>query len=225
MKYVIALGGSILCPDEINTDYAKQFAELVTEKTKQGDKFIVIVGGGGTSRKYQKAATYLNNISNEQLDNIGLTATKLNAQLLKTAFKGVASENIFDSRGKITSFNDAPVIIGCGWSPGWSTDFVAFQIAVDLEIDEVVILSKPKYVYSGDPEKDENAQPLYKVTWEDYLKIIPEEWTPGLKLPIDPVASKLALKEKKIGYLTNGEKIDNLKNILEKKEFIGTTLY
>lgn len=223
-KYVIALGGSILCPDDINVGYLKNFHSLLMEK-KEEASFVVIVGGGGVSRKYQKAASEFECISNDQLDEVGISATKLNAKLVKSVFGEDAHPQIFDERGKITDFKDYTVVVGSGWSAGWSTDYVAMQIAVDMDIDNVIILGKPKYVYSSDPEKENDAKPIEDISWEEYLGIIPHQWSPGMNLPVDPVASKLALKERKTVYLTNGEGTTNLRDILENKKFIGTTLH
>ena len=64
-----------------------------------------------------------------------------------------------------------------------------------------------------------------KITWNEYRKIIPTEWNPGLNTPFDPTASELAEKEGITVVTMNGKNLENLKKCLEGEEFIGTTIY
>lgn len=223
-KIVIALGGSIICPGEINTAYIRQFYKLVKKKIKKGYKFIIVAGGGKTARNYQKAALMINRVPNSERDWLGIYATYLNAHLLRAVFKKEAESLIFDKRYKVKGFNNHSVIIASGWNPGRSTDFVAVQIAKDLDAEEVIILGKPDYVYDKDPEKYKDALPILQMQWKDYLKMIPLKWTPGLCLPVDPLAARLAKEGKKKVIVANGEDLNNLKNILRGNNFKGTTL-
>jgi len=223
-KAVIALGGSIICPKEINTSYLSQFYRLIKKEVKNGYKFIIITGGGDVARNFQKAAVIVNRVPNKERDWIGIYATYLNAHLLKAIFKKEAHPSIFNARFKVKDFNNHPIIIGSGWSPGWSTDFVATQIATDFKIKRVLILGKPDYVYSADPAKTSEAKPIEKMNWNQYLGIIPSRWTPGLSLPVDPVAARLAKKEKKEVVVADGTNLNNLRKILKDKKFQGTLI-
>jgi uridylate kinase len=223
--FVMALGGSIICPEKINTRYLSRFYKLIKEYIKKGYYFIIVAGGGKIARDYQKAASRIVNVSDEDKDWLGIHATRLNAHLLRTVFRKEADPVVFDQRHKLKKFNNHSIIIASGWKPGWSTDFVAVQIAVDFKVKRVLILGKPKYVYTHNPEKHEIARPIKKITWEDYLKRIPKKWKPGLHLPVDPVASRLA-KEKNIEVIVASAKdLKNLTNILEGKSFKGTLIY
>ncbi|MFH1657368.1 MAG: UMP kinase [bacterium] len=224
-KFVIALGGSAICPKEIDTDFLKKFYQFIKKEIKEGKKFIIVTGGGNTARAYQEAALKIAKPDDKDKDWIGINATRINARLLKILFKKEANPRIFKERFKIKSFGKFPIIIGSGWQPGWSTDFVTTQIAVDYNIKQVIILGKPEYVYTADPAKDPNAKPIEKITWADYQKLIPKKWTPGLHSPVDPVAAKLAAEKKLEVIVANAKDLDNLKNILNGKNFIGTTLY
>ncbi len=224
-KIVIALGGSIICPKEIDTNYLRQFYFLIKKEIKKGYSFIIITGGGDVARNFQKAALLVNRVPNKERDWIGIYATYLNAHLLKAVFKKEAHPSIFNARYKVKNFNQHSVIIGSGWSPGWSTDFVATQIAVDFNIKKILTLGKPDYVYNNDPAKNKDAQPIKEMKWKDYLKIIPLKWTPGLSLPVDPVAAKLAKKENKEIIVADGKNLKNLRRILREKSFNGTRLY
>ena len=221
-RFVIALGGSVICPKEIDSSYLRRFSQFIKREIRKGHKFIIVTGGGYTARNYQKVSMGINHVSKEDRDRLGVYATKLNACLLRTIFRKEANLAIFDERFKIKTFGTYSVIIGSGWKAGNSTDYVAVRIANDFKIRKVIILGKPDYVYTSDFQKDKKAKPIEKITWKDYLKLIPSSWSPGLSAPIDPVAAKLAKKENMEVIVADGKDLNNLKMILEEKKFKGT---
>ncbi|MDP2910078.1 MAG: UMP kinase [bacterium] len=222
--FAISLGGSVAVPDEINTSYLKRFYNAIKKETEKGRKFIIIIGGGKISRRYQEALSKASKASNEDKDWIGIKVTELNSLLLKAVFREIANPVIFDKRFKIKKFGKRPVLIGCGWKPGWSTDFIAVQIAVDFNISKIINLGKPDYVYTADFETDPRAEKIENISWKDYLKIIPGKWKPGLSAPLDPVAAKLAMKSKMEAIVASGNDLDNFKKILNGKKFRGTLI-
>lgn len=223
-RFVIALGGSIICPGKINTAYLRRFYLFVKKEIKRGNKFVIVAGGGIIARQHQKAALKVVKVTDEDKDWMGVHATRLNAHLLRTIFRKEADPIVFDDRFKLKDFNHHSVIIASGWHPGWSTDFVAVQIAVDFGIKRVIILGKPSFVYTADHQKYKKAKPIKEIVWKDYLKIIPKNWQPGLSSPVDPVAARLAKKEKQEVIVANAKNLKNLKKILKKEEFRGTIL-
>ena len=223
-KFVISLGGSVAVPEDINTSFLKRFSNFIKEEVKNGKKFIIVIGGGKISRKYQKALGEISKASDEEKDWIGIKTTELNSLLLKAIFLELANPIIFNSRFKIKSFGRYPIIIGCGWKPGWSTDFVAVQIASDFKIDRIINLGKSDYVYTDDFENNSKAQPIEKISWSEYLKIIPNKWTPGLGAPIDPIAARLAKKNKIQAIVAPGENLKNFQKILLGEPFAGTLI-
>jgi uridylate kinase len=222
--FVIALGGSIVCPNEVNIAYLKEFRAFLLSQIMLGQRFILVIGGGGPARHYQKAASEIVTVSDEDKDWIGVHATRLNAQLLRTIFQEEANPIIFEARGKISEFGDYPVIIGAGWRPGWSTDFVATQIAADFGVSQTIILGKPEYVYDKDNQLYADAKAIEKMTWKEYMRLIPSEWTPGIHAPVDPVAAQLAQKSNLEVIVAGGRDLANVKNILDGKQFKGTTI-
>lgn len=223
-RFVIDLGGSAVCPNGIDVEFLKRFREFIKRKTGEGYQFVIVVGGGGICREYQKAASEVVDVTDKEKDWVGIFATRLNARLLRAIFCDVAHSDLFDERFKIKEFGEYPIIVGAGWEPGWSTDYVAIQIAVDFKIDTVVNLGKPDYVYTADPEKNVSAKPIAKLSWVDYWKMTPSEWTPGLNFPVDPTAARLAEKENIRIIVAGANDLDNLEKILEGKEFKGTVL-
>ena len=55
-KIVISLGGSLICPKEIDADFINSFKELLESYSKKEILFIVVCGGGYIARSYQESA-------------------------------------------------------------------------------------------------------------------------------------------------------------------------
>ncbi len=210
-------------PDEIDTEFLKQFHDLIGEEIKNNRRFIIVPGGGALCRKFNKVARDITNVSNEDIDWLGIHATRLNGQLLRTIFAKEANPVLFEKRGKIKEFGKYQILIGTGWEPGHSTDFVPIQIAADFKIQKVIIMGKPEFVYEKDNVKFPDAKPYSYLAWANYLALIPNEWSPASSAPVDPIAAKLAQKEK-IEVIVAGKDLNNLKNIVEGKDFRGTII-
>src|ERR1035437_7658558 len=120
-RIVVSVGGSLIVPDGIDTDFLIRFKTLVLDKAQQAIAFSIIAGGGKTARRYQEAANVVTPLSRHDLDWIGIHATRLNAQLLRNIFVGYAHQQVIKNP-TIDIEADEPVIIAAGWQPGCSTD-------------------------------------------------------------------------------------------------------
>ena len=83
---VISVGGSVMVPDEIDISFLQSLKKLLLSYTKKGLKFILIVGGGKTTRRYQVAARSFPNITRKDQDDLGITTIHSNVHLLKLVF-------------------------------------------------------------------------------------------------------------------------------------------
>lgn len=220
---VVALGGSVVYPGGIDAAFLKKFAKLARKFLKRKKKFVVVVGGGRLARLFQEAAGKVLKVTDEDKDWIGIHATRLNAHLLRTVFRDVADPVVFDSRKKRKKLL-YPVTVASGWRPGWSTDYVASQIAADLGVREVVVAGKPDFVYDRDFTKFKSARPLRSLTWREYRKLIPRRWRPGMSAPVDPVAARLASRKRISALIVSGKDLRNLENLLRGREFRGTVI-
>ena len=229
MKYkfgttiIVALGGSIVHPDDINTAFLKDFKKFLTPFIAKGVKFVIVIGGGSLARRFQDAASKVSRVADEDKDWIGIHATRLHAQLLRTMFHNMADPVVIDSRRKISRLK-YPITIASGWRPGWSTDYVSLQIAADHGIHEVVIAGKPAHVYDKDNAKYADAKPFQKLSWRDYQKLIPRKWKPGLHAPVDPVGAALGKKEGIRAIIVDGRDIKNFHSLLNGVDFKGTII-
>ena len=242
---VVALGGSIIFPEQIDAQFIGRFSRFIRTFVKKRTKFVIVIGGGRLSRLFQTAAKQISNITDEDKDWIGIHATRLNAHLLRTVFRDIADPVVLDSRHKLKKLR-FPVTIASGWRPGWSTDYVAVALAKDFGAGEVVVAGKPGHVYPhtrtkkitnvyrgstssfgvGVYDKDDDMldtnNPYKKLTWREYRKLIPAKWIPGSHAPVDPVAARLAEKEGIKAIVLNGKDLKNFENLLKGKDFKGT---
>jgi len=222
-RYIISLGGSLIVPDEVDVNFLLQFKKLIESEIKKGKKFILITGGGRTSRRYSEAAKKLGDLESVDLDWLGIHSTRLNGHLLRTIFRKHAHERIIKNPNKIENANE-PIIVSAGFRPGWSTDYVAVLLAKKYGAEAMINLSNIDYVYDKNPKKFKGAKPLKNISWKDFRKIVGNKWDPGLNLPFDPVASKLAEKLKLKVVVMNGKPLSNLKNLLSGRSFKGTVI-
>ena len=97
MVKVLSVGGSIICPGEPDTAFLTAFSAMIRSWLDENAerKLILVAGGGGPARIYQKAyrdvcsiasagshTTALSLYNADEADWLEITATKMNAQLL-----------------------------------------------------------------------------------------------------------------------------------------------
>jgi len=220
---IISLGGSIVVPDEIDVGFVRSFREHILSYVSQGYTFYIIVGGGKIARKYTNAANAIIALPKDELDWLGIYTTRLNADFIRLIFKDVAHHEIVtDPTQPLTT--DKPIVIGAGWKPGWSTDYVSVQLAKTVGAKKVANLSNIDYAYDADPNTNPDAQKINSISWLEYRKLIPDGWDPGLSTPFDPIASKLAEELGIEVAIMNGKKLDNFKRYLDGETFEGTVI-
>lgn len=214
---IISLGGSLIVPNEIDWEFVKSFKELIKDQIATGFKFILIVGGGKTARKYIEAASKISNINNEDKDWIGIHATRMNAHFIRTIFRDHAHPRINKNPHDLEDFYDfkESILVASGWRPGFSTDFDAVILAKYLGIKKIINLSNIDYVCDKDPNKFPDAKKIEEMSWADFRTMVGDTWDPGMNAPFDPIASKEA---EEIGLevaIMNGKNLANLKKYLE----------
>lgn len=213
-----------MVPEAIDTEYLKEFKQFIERRTDQGDRFILTVGGGKTARNYQAAAERISGVDDEERDWLGIHATRLNAHLLRTIFKGKAHPLIAkDFDEPLPDFSE-PILVGAGWKPGWSTDYIAVLLAERYQARSVLNLSNIDYVYAQDPRENPDAQRYDQLSWAQLREIVGDEWSPGLSAPFDPIASKRAESLELNVVILNGRKIANMEAFFQGQPFEGTTI-
>ncbi len=221
---VVSVGGSLIVPDAIDTEFLAKLHSSILAHVKRGVSFYIVAGGGMTARNYQHAVEEVRgDLHPEDVDWLGIHATRLNAHLLRSLFKDESEGRIIKNPTRAIR-GTSPIIIGAGWRPGWSTDYCAVMAAKQLGAKRLINLSNIDYVYTDDPRHNPEAEKIERISWTDFRKIIPDAWDPGLSSPFDPVASKLAQEQKMEVAIINGKKLEEFDKYVRGEEFIGTVI-
>lgn len=265
MIKVLSLGGSIVAPNGIDAVYLASFVKMAKEylDIDASNKLIIVVGGGATARSYQNECKKVlhsleHEVEKDALDWIGIMATRLNAQVVKTAFTSLSPCDVVinpkgtlliegeigkiegtgkeDTGGRTEGIGErvgseggkeefkGRVLVAAGWKPGFSTDNDAVLLAIRFGAKEVLNLSNIDMVYTADPKVDKNAKPISKISWQEFCKIVGEDWDPGKNAPFDPIASKAAREAGLTVICANGRNNSNTFSILTGQEYVGTTI-
>lgn len=217
---VISLGGSIIVPGEIDTVFLKHFREIIVRMEQT--RFLIICGGGAICRKCQNVAREIAPATKADLDWIGIQATRLNAELVRSMFGTMAHEKVIHNPDEPINTGKR-IIIGAGFEPGSSTDLRAVQIAERFSAAQVINMSNIDYVYSDDPKKNPGAGKLTRISWADFRKLVGDEWDPGLNMPFDPIASRAA-EAAGLTVVIIGNDMENFERLLKGGPFRGTTI-
>ncbi|MBN2619277.1 MAG: UMP kinase [Spirochaetales bacterium] len=223
---ILDLGGSIVAPDQIDTEFIKDFKRFLVNWLEEDEtrKAILIIGGGGAARKYQTAYREIEpNPTHDDQDWIGIAATRLNGQLLKGVFKDYCFDDVIINPETEGEFKGR-VMIAAGWKPGFSTDYDSVVLAKRFKAKKVLSLSNIAKIYTDDPKTNPDATPVDEISWDDYKKLCGDEWTPGKNIPFDPVATKLASETGLTVIAAAGKDLENLKKIFNNQPFFGTTI-
>jgi uridylate kinase len=226
-KIVISVGGSLIVPNGgINTKFLSKFNDLVRKKlSSQTRQFFLIVGGGATARHYRDAGEEVlgHELTPDDLDWLGIHATRLNAHLLRTIFRDIAHPYILKHYEIIRKISE-PVVVGAGWKPGWSTDFCAAMVCEDYNVNTIINMSNIKMVYDKDPKRFPDAKPIEKIDWGAFRKLVGDKWVPGMNAPFDPIAAKKAQALGLKVIVLDGTDLENLERCLDGKDFVGTII-
>lgn len=224
---VMSVGGSLIVPDHIDTTFLTTLKNLVEHQIATcGRRFIIIAGGGKTARRYQEAAGKVSDLDPEDIDWIGLHATRLNGHLLRTIFRDTAHPEMITNPDDILDVpKTASLIIAAGYRPGASTDLRAVQIARNVGAHRLINLSNIDYVFTADPRVHKDATRIEDITWHEFLKLIPTEWSPGLSSPFDPVAAREAEARHIEVAIINGTHPEEVEHYINNESFVGTRIH
>jgi uridylate kinase len=226
-RIVISVGGSLIVPNGgINTDFLSQLSSFIRKQITDypARQFLLVTGGGATARHYRDAGREVvkHELPQDDLDWLGIHATRLNAHLVRTIFRDIAHPYIVKNYEIIRKVSE-PVVIASGWKPGFSTDYCAAMLCEDYRVQVVINLSNITQVYDKDPKAFPDAKPISRISWPDFRKLVGDEWIPGLHAPFDPIAAQKA-EELGITVVVMGSDFRNVENYLLGREFVGTVI-
>ncbi|MGB9806855.1 MAG: UMP kinase [Thermoproteota archaeon] len=221
MKVVVKLGHSLI-GERIELEKIRRFTLLLRKRISEGDKFVVVVGGGAVARAYISASRILGG-TESFADDIGIAFTRINCMLLISALGEYVypkpATSLEELRQALHIYN--VVTIG-GLTPGHSTDAVAALSAETVSADIFIKMIEAGGIYDKDPQTHEDAKLLSEVGYEQLLQLILENKNTkaGEYKPLDLVALEI-LRRSKIKTVIVGSKLEDLEAVLQGKE-VGT---
>lgn len=224
---VFSVGGSLIVPGNgdgtPDTTFLENLRTFTHKMVRDGYRMVFIAGGGKTARLYQKSLHQLVDVTPDDEDWIGIHATRLNGQLLKIALKDETAEFVVTNPNEFPE-TEKPVVIGAGYKPGASTDLRAVQIAEKIGATKLINLSNIDYAYTDDPNENVHAVKIEKMSWDEFISLIPDTWSPGLSSPFDPIASREAKEAGIEVAIINGTKLEEVEKYLNGESFIGSVI-
>ena len=227
-KIVMSIGGSLIVPNgNIDTRFLERLNKFIRDQLAKNKnrQFFLVIGGGEIARHYRDAGEKVigHQLTRDDLDWLGVHATRMNAQLLRTIFRDLAHPYLIKHYEIIRKVSE-PIVVAAGWKPGWSTDFDAVLLCEDYHVNEVINLSNIEKVYDKDPKKYKNAKPIDKISWKDFKKLVGNKWVPGMHAPFDPVAAQKADELGVKVVVLSGHNFKNLENYFNGKAFTGSVI-
>ncbi len=211
--YVIKVTGKIFEPE--NSSLLVAFADTLM-KYREKYRFIVVCGGGKTLRYWLNILRRESSVSEYELDLLGISFTRLNAELLIKLLYPYSIDNIPKSIEAVIQLVEASnkIIVLGGLSPGFSTNAVAAFIAKELGYTLLNITSAGG-VYDKDPLKYPDAKKLDEVVIDDLIKLLNRESETAGNYPLFDMTSLNIIKEYKIPTYVISTDVKDLKAILE----------
>jgi uridylate kinase len=218
---VISLGGSVVLSEDINHEYFKNFSTII-RKIATKYKVYLVIGGGKTARHYINIGRK-QNFSEEQLDTIGIKATRLNASFL-TILLTQQDRDIPKTTNEAINCDNAIVVMG-GTTAGHSTDYVGAELAYKTNACSYIIATNVDGVYTKDPRKFSDAKHLSSVSIDTLLNQYGSSWeSAGKNMVIDGPAMQLIKDHQIKTFVIDGRDIQQLVNIINNNEFKGTII-
>lgn len=223
---VISIGGSIVAPPNLDTTYIDSLARLLVDLAKER-KIYCVTGGGWIARQYITAGREFG-AGEEELDLIGIAATRINAQLLIAAlskYVEVPVRPMSSVEATVESSEGYALAVMGGTYPGHSTDYVGAELAAHADAARFVNATNVDGVYSADPNVVATAEFYNELPVDSLIKMMGTEWKlAGAKSVIDGPACGLIKKHRLLTLVVNGRNLPELAKAIRGQPFHGTTI-
>jgi uridylate kinase len=224
---VISLGGSLIVPHKINSEYLEKFKKLLLKNKKY--KFVIVCGGGKTARNYIEGLenSKIKERKKELLQSfLGISATRLNARFMIYFFGKECNRRIPQDMKEISKLLKKHNIVFCGalrYSEKQTSDSTAAKLANYFNTS-FINLTNVKGLYNKNPRRFPSAKFIPEISHKDFLNMANSmKFKPGQNFVLDQKAAKTIRKYKIITYIL-GPDMKQLDNLLNHKHFIGTVI-
>ena len=130
-----------------------------------------------TARQYQLAAGAVGQLTHEDIDWLGIHATRLNGHLLRAIFH--RQLHPLWLRIRTRPRDSANRSSSRALETRGLTAYDTVLLASGLGATTVINLSDVNYVYSADPRKDRDAKPVRRIDWKAFRRLVGNKWHLG----------------------------------------------
>ncbi|MFB1005983.1 MAG: UMP kinase [Candidatus Poseidoniaceae archaeon] len=230
-RHVVALGGSLLRPEEAEQriEWFGRLRQLAVHMEGNGRHLGLVVGGGLPAREGITLAQALVS-ETHRLDEIGIAATRLNATVIQQILLDIGCDVapiIATTTSEAAALMDVHhIVVMGGTTPGHTTDAVAVALARDTGASHCVIATNVSHVFDKDPRHHEDAVSFTSMTIDELAEItgIDEPLAPGASAVIDPVAVGWAKACDLRLAVLDGRDLNLLEKALDGQPFDGTLI-
>jgi uridylate kinase len=221
-KVVVSLGGSVLIPDDDDVQFLKEIADLLSRMNEKVG-IIAVCGGGRIARYYIQGGRDLG-ASVDQLDEMGIQVTRLNARLLQLALGEICVDALPMTSEEAAALQvQGKIVVMGGTEPGHTTDAVAAMVAREWKADRIVNATSVDAVYSDDPKVVKDARRYTWLSFDDFLRIVDGgDHDAGPTTVFDRKGARIAKEEGIPVYIVNGRDLDELEEAIRGGEIRGT---
>jgi len=226
MKLVIKIGGSLLFDENRQPNAARfrQYAHEVRQARDRGHRIVLVVGGGALARTLIQQGKLLK-ARKDALDQLGIAATWVCAQLMIAALDELAYPVPMITEEEIAGRIESKLIlVAGGLTPGQSTNAVAARITELMKAVALVNVTDVDGIYDRDPKRHSTAKLLPVVNVSQLRQItssLPSE--PGTYPLFDKRAIEIVERGRIEVWFVNGQQPQSILAALDKKR-IGTRL-
>lgn len=224
LNIVLLLGGHVFNElREGKLDEIKRIADLLRRLLNDGNRIVVVAGGGELAREYIGISEKLGAPKAIQ-DIIGIEATRLNAMVLISALSDASYPCVPSSYEEaIKGLSSRGLVIMGGVAPAQSTDAVAAVMAELMRADIMIKASEKGGVYERDPGEDPNARKYDRMTYDEMERIVlGKKFLPGRYDLLDYLAL-LILRRSSIPLVIVPPNAESIERAL-RGEAVGTLI-
>jgi uridylate kinase len=223
-RVVVSLGGSVLVPEESDLAYLKALSALMRELAQRYE-LILVCGGGKVARYYITIGRELG-ATRDQQDELGIAATRLNANLLRLALGDAAMPEIPKSIQEATmGAMEGKVLVMGGTVPGHTTDAVAAMVAEAVGAVRVVNATSVDAAYTADPKRHNDAKRLEEITHQQLYDLVNKGLhSAGPSDVFDRLGAEIAMRARIPVFIVYGRDLVDLEAAIKGEKVKGTVV-
>ncbi|MBI0583081.1 MAG: UMP kinase [Methanomassiliicoccus sp.] len=223
-KVVISLGGSIIIPDDRDGAFLNRFASLLRPLTE--DLEIYVVCGGGKIARYYIVTGRELGAGEEQLDEMGIDVTRINARLLQLALGSAAYAKVPHTVEETASQGrKGKVAVMGGTTPGHTTDGVSAALAERVGASRIINATSVDGVYTSDPRKDPGSTKFERLTFQELEGMMHKgEHGAGRSHVFDPLGAEIVKRCRIPILVVDGRDLDEMRRAILGQRINGTVI-